>query len=168
MNDELLRIHLDDHLALMVGEIELIGRSRGSNHDNGLGEFLGRLEDDVSEQKAIVEKLIHLVGGGKSVTSSVKQGAAWFAEKLGRLKLNDSLLAYSDLSRVIELEALSAAAHARILLWDNLDFVAGDHARLAGIAFSILRDQSQQHLEELNTHRRAAATRAFLQDETRA
>ena len=31
MNDKRLRIDLDDHLALMMAEIELIGRCRRSN-----------------------------------------------------------------------------------------------------------------------------------------
>jgi hypothetical protein len=92
----------------------------------------------------------------------MKQGAAWFAEKLGRLKLNDSFLTYSPLSRMTELEALSAAALARIMLWDNLESLGPRDARLEGIAFSGLRDQSQQHLDELHKLRREAASLAFV------
>ena len=33
--------------------------------------------------------------------------AGWVAEKAGRLKLNGSLLTYSPLSRLVELEGLS-------------------------------------------------------------
>jgi hypothetical protein len=168
MNDKRLRIYLDDHSALMVAEVELIGRCWWSNRNQPLGEFLQKLENEVKAQKSIVQDMLHRIGGKNTIKSRLKKGAAWFAEKLGRLKLNDSLLTYSDLSRVIELEALSAAAHERIALWDNLDSVAGDDARLEGITFPFFRDQSQQHLEELNTRRREAAAKAFVGDKTKA
>ena len=168
MNDKRLRIYLDDHSALMVAEIELIGRCWWSNRNKPLGEFLQKLENETKAQKSIVRDMIHRIGGKATIESRLKQGAAWFAEKLGRLKLNDSLLTYSDLSRVIELEALSAAAQERIALWDNLDSVDAKDSRLEGITFSFFRDQSQQHLDELNAHRREAATQAFLGDQTKA
>lgn len=158
MNDTRLEIYLNDHLALMVGEIDLAARAESSNRGTPLGEFLHRLAVEVEAQKSIVGDLIRRVGGSESV---VKKGTAWFVEKLGRLKLNDSVLTYSDLSRVIELETLSAAVQERVALWDTLEVVAGDDERLAGITFSFFRDQSQEHLAELDTRRRYAASQAF-------
>lgn len=165
MTDKRLRIYLDDHVALMVAEVELLGRCWWSNRSQPLGEFLQRLEDEVKAQKAIVHDMIVRMVGKKTIESRMKQGAAWLAEKLGRLKLNDSLLTYSPLSRVVELEALSAAAQERIALWDNLDSTVRDDSRLDGITFSLFRDQSQQHLDELNTRRRYAAVEAFVGDQ---
>lgn len=86
----------------------------------------------------------------------------WLLEKVGRLKFNDSLVRYSDLSRLLELETLAALAQERIALWDNLDAFAGDDGRLKGITFSFFRDQTQQHLDTLNTRRRFAAAQAFV------
>ena len=162
MNDKRLRIYLDDHSALMVGEIELIGRCWRSNRDSPLGEFLQKLENEVKPQKSAVQDMISRIGGKNTVGSRLKKGAAWFAEKLGRLKLNDSLLTYSDLSRVVELEALSATAQERIALWDNLGFVTANDSRYEGMTFSAFRDQSQQHLDELNAQRKQAAVEAFV------
>jgi hypothetical protein len=164
MNERRLRIYLDDHMALMVGEVELIRRCRKSNSRSPLGEFLQKLENEVQAEKSIVNDVIHRIGGKSTIESRVKQGAGWFAEKLGRFKLNDSLLTYSNLSRVVELEALSAAAQERIALWDSLDSVAGNDSRLEGITFSFFREQSQQHLVELNSRRRFAALEAFRGD----
>jgi hypothetical protein len=161
MNDRRLRIYLDDHLALMVAEVELARRCRKTNRRTPLGEFLQQLENEVQAQKSIVNDVIHRIGGKSSIESRLKQGAGWFAEKLGRFKLNDSLLTYSNLSRVVELEALSAATQERIALWDNLDCVAGSEPRLDGITFSFFREQSQQHLVQLNDRRRFAALEAF-------
>jgi hypothetical protein len=161
MNDKRLRIYLEDHLALMVAEVELIGRCRRSNRGGPLGEFLQQLENEVTAQKSITRDMIHRIGGKEGIESKAKQSAAWFAEKLGRFKLNDAILRYSELSRVVELETLAAAAQERIAFWDNFDAVASQDQRLDGITFSFFREQSQQHLDELNTRRRFAAVDAF-------
>lgn len=162
MNDNRLRIYLDDHSALIVGEIELIGRCWRSNRDSPLGEFLQKLENEVKPQKRTIQDIIRRIGGRNGVGSRLKKGTAWFVEKLGRLKLNGSLLTYSDLSRVVELEALSATAQERIALWDSLGSVATSDSRFEGVTFSVFRNQSQQHLDELNARRRQAAVEAFV------
>ncbi len=59
MNDRRLRIYLDDHLALMVAEVELTRRCRKSNRRTPLGEFLQQLENEVQAQKSIVHDVIH-------------------------------------------------------------------------------------------------------------
>ena len=161
MNDKRLRIYLDDHLALMVAEAELVSRCWWSNRGTPLGDFLQTLENEVNAQKSIARDIIHRIGGKEGIESKAKQSVAWFAEKLGRFKLNDSLLRYSELSRVVELETLAAAAQERVSFWDNFDAVASLDSRLDGITFSFFRDQSQQHLDELNARRRFAAEEAF-------
>ena len=83
------------------------------------------------------------------------------AEKLGRFKLNGTVLTYSSLSRVLELETLAAGAVERIAVWDNLDAIAASDERLAGISFEFFCQQSREHLDELNTRRRHAAVEAL-------
>ena len=161
MKDKRLRIYLDDHLALMVAESELIGRCWWSNGGTPLGDFMQKLENEVKAQKSIARDIVHRIGGKEGIESRAKQSAAWFAEKLGRFKFNDSLLTYSKLSRVVELETLAAAAQERIAFWDSFDAVASQDTRFDGITFSFFREQSEQHLEELNTRRRYAAAEAF-------
>lgn len=161
MNDKRLRIYLDDHQALMVAEIELIARCLKSNQSTSLGDFLQRLENEVKAQRTIVKDVVHRLGGRESLGGRFKQSAAWFAEKLGRFKINDSLLKYSELSRLIELETIAAAAQERVALWDSFDAVANNDSRLERITYSFFREQSQQHLDELNTRRRFAAIEAF-------
>jgi len=162
MNEKRLRIYMEDHLALIVAEAELANRCWRSNRKTPLGEFLKQLENEVKAQQSIVKDIIHRIGCKETVESRLKQSAAWMAEKLGRLKLNDSLLSYSDLSRVVELETLAAAAQERIALWDNLHAVEESDSRLQGITFSFFREQSQEHLDELKIRRRMAAVEAFL------
>lgn len=161
MHDKRLRIYLDDHLALIAAEVELIARCRGRNRGTPLGDFLQRLESEVRSQKSLAEDLNLQIGGKWNLEGQLKQSAAWFLEKVGRLKLNDSLLSYSPLSRVVELEMLSIAAQERSFLWDNLDAVLSGDDRWSGISCSYFRDQSLQHFEELKTRRRFAAVEAF-------
>ena len=164
MNDKRVKIYLDDHLALMVAEIELIARCHRSNQDTPLGEFLQQLETEVKIQKGATRDLLRRLGDKMRLESKVKQSAAWLAEKVGRLKLNDALFSYSALSRLIELETLVAAAQARVSLWDSFDVVASDEPEFEGVDFTSYREQSQQHLDELDVHRRAAAVQAFEKD----
>jgi hypothetical protein len=159
MNDKRLLIYLNDHLALMVGEGELAARCRASNKGTGLGEFLQSLEVEIRTQKSMVEDLIARLGGRES---QLKQGAAWVAEKLGRCKLNDSLLKYSNLSRLIELQALEAAAQERIAMWETLGLVLKNDARAQKLGLEALLDRSQQRLNELSRHRRNEAAWAFV------
>ncbi len=153
-----LQIYLDDHAALMLGELELVRRCQHSNRRDPLGRFLERLHLEVYAQRSIVQDVMHRVGGKASF---VKGSGAWLAEKLGRFKLNGTLLTYSSLSRVLELETLAAAALERIALWENLDAIAGSDTRLAGITFDFFREQSTDHLDELNRRRRYAAMQAL-------
>lgn len=165
MKDERLGIYLQDHLALIVGEIELVGRCRSNNEPTSIADFLRQLKVELTAQKVIVEEMLERNGGTVTVAGHLKQGAAWFAEKLGRFKLNDTLFSYSKLSRVVELEMLTAAAQERVAMWDNLNAVAERYPTLNGIAFPLLLTQSQQHFEELNTRRRFAALVAFSDDD---
>jgi hypothetical protein len=159
MNDKRLLIYLNDHLAMMVGEGELAARCRASNKGTGLAEFLQQLEAEIRAQRAIVEDLIRRLGGRES---RFKQGAAWVAEKLGRFKLNDSVLKYSHLSRLIELQALEAAAQERIALWETLELAFKNDARAQKADFGMLRDRSQQLLEDLSQRRRTESAWAFV------
>ena len=164
MNDKRLRIYLDDHLAIIVGEIELAARCHRSNEETRLGDFLKQLESDLADQHSKLKDVIHRLGGKDGIESMVKQSAAWFAEKLGRFKLNDSLFTYSALSRVVELETLAAAAQERVALWDSLAAVAESDRRLQKFDFIALRDQSKKHLTGLNARRRRASVVAFVED----
>jgi len=164
MNNRRLHIYLDDHLALIAGERELAARCHQSNQPTRLGTYLQRLESELADQESRLKDVSHRAGGKSGIESMVKQGAAWFAEKLGRFKFNDSLLTYSSLSRVVELETLAATAQERVALWDSLASISVEDRRLKKIDFVALRDQSKKHLTRLNAHRRRAAVEAFVEE----
>ncbi len=159
-----LNIYLDDHLALLVGELELARRCKGNNAGTKLGDFLTDWIAEVQAQQTTARSVLQAVGGKES---TLKNGAAWIAEKLGRFKLNDAVLHYSDLSRLLELEGLAMAAQERLALWETLDVVAAYDLRLADLPFAALRDQTTAHLARLALHRKDATLAAFAPLEPR-
>ena len=91
--------------------------------------------------------------------SAVKDAAGWTAEKLGRLKPNNSLLSYSPLSRVVELEGLVIGVTAKLALWEAMRTAVGE--RLDGIEFAELAERAGDQRARLETLRRRAAAEAF-------
>jgi hypothetical protein len=89
----------------------------------------------------------------------VKDAAGWTAEKFGRLKPNNSLLSYSPLSRVIELEGLVIGITGKLALWEALQTSVGD--RLGGIDFSELGGRARDQRDRVAELRLKAVAEAF-------
>ena len=132
MNDSYLHTYLNDHLAIMKGEVALARRSAASNRGTTGGDFLHRLQNDIRAQCSIVTDLLHRTRGRED---RVKQSTIWIAEKLGRFKRNGSLVNFSNLSRVVELETLGATAQERVAMWDSLDLIGDSDKRMDGTIF---------------------------------
>lgn len=162
MNEQRLKIYLEDHLAMNIAETELVARCHDKNRRSDLGSFLSRLRSDNLGQRSTIEDVLEFLGHQGSLTGRFKMSVAWFAEKLGRFKVNDSLLHYSDLSRVVELEALAASIQERISLWETMEMIGPEDPRFSTCPFETLRKQSEQHLIELRHLRKTAAAEAFL------
>ena len=156
--DTLLRIYLNDHLAICAAERGVARRCRTSNEGTELAEFLETFISDVDEARDVIADVLGAVGGQ---VSSFKQGAVAVGERFGRLKLNGQLTGYSDLSRVTELQALSATADERRALWQNLVVVAQTDTRLSGFSFDPLIQTATRQRERLEAFRLEAAGRAF-------
>jgi hypothetical protein len=154
----LLRIYLNDHLAGEIAAREVARRSLRSNRGTALGtfleKFLGELEQDAEALREVMRRLE--VG-----PDPAKAAAVWLAEKVGRLKLNGNLLAYSDLSRLEELEFLSLGVEGKLALWRVLQELVATDRRLAGMAIGRLIQRAERQRNELERHRLEAATRTF-------
>ena len=97
-DDKYLHIYLNDHLAGATAGVELARRAASNNEGTEFGDFLETIATEIDEDRVSLEEIMDAVGATKD---HIKQGAAWFAEKLGRLKLNGQILGYSELSRLI-------------------------------------------------------------------
>jgi hypothetical protein len=154
----LLGIYLNDHVMGSVGGIELARRCLRSNRGTQLGSFLAILLDEILEDRRTLENVMARldvpVDRRKIVAASV-------GERLARLKLNGQLFGYSDLSRVIELEALCAGVAIKGRLWRSLQQIEDADRRLDDIDFVQLAERASTQLEGLERHRLQAVERAF-------
>jgi hypothetical protein len=118
---KLLAIHVNDHLAIAAGTIELARRVASQYGGSEFGELartlLPRLEEDREAMAAVLAE----TGGRRD---PLKDWAARGAERLGRLKLNGRLSGSSPLSPLVELDGLSLGIEASALLWRNLEGAA--------------------------------------------
>jgi hypothetical protein len=155
----MLGIYLNDHLSGAAGGIALARRCRRSNPDPPLGPMLSELLEELRVDKRLLETIMTAHG---IRTSRVKQTAAVAAERAGRLKFNGTLIGYSPLSRVVELEGLRLGVLAKRALWEALlldDALVGDRG---AVEDAVSRADSQ--LDRLEQARRDAVAGALLTD----
>ncbi len=156
MANSFLAIYLNDHLAGSVVGVELAKRARASNEGTELGKVLAEI---CAEIEADQETLRRLMKSLQVAESRAKPAAAWLAEKLGRLKLNGQLHGYSPLSRVVELEGLSAGVTGKAMLWRVMGATFEDG--LAGFDFEALTARAEAQRDRLEACRLEAAATAF-------
>jgi hypothetical protein len=152
----LLAIYLNDHLAGSTVGVELSRRARGSNEGTPLGEFLAALAAEIEEDRQTLGEVMEAAGVGRD---RLKVVGAWAGEKAGRLKLNGSLLSYSPLSRVVELEGLRLGVEGKACLWRMLRALADP--RLSGFDFDALIARAERQRDELERHRLEAGLLAL-------
>jgi len=158
MNDRLLRIYLTDHLAAATAGVALAQRSARNNLGNETGAFLERLTDDIEQDRLALARLVRGLGFTRS---KPKEAIASIGEKVGRLKLNGRLFAYSPLSRVLELEALSVGIAGKLELWEALQRLSDLDGRLDATELEQLAERAQRQRAEVEEHRLRAARHAF-------
>ena len=153
----LLTVYLQDHHAGSVGGIELAKRCAKSNTQEPLGGFLRAFIEGLQVSQDMLEEVMAHHG---IVPSPVKSPLALVAERVGRAKLNGQLVGYSPLSRLVELEALTAGVETQHNLWRTLKALpAGSLPPSVDADERIARTQKQR--EELEEHRADAARVAF-------
>lgn len=158
MDDKLLGIYLNDHLAGAAAGLELARRTLGNNESTRYESFLRDLVEAIEEDKRGLEDLMTALGISHD---RLKQGAAWMAEKAGRLKLNGQLTGYSPLSRLVEFEGLLLGVAGKQSLWRSLEQVADHDPRLAVTDFDKLIARAEEQRESIEEHRLLAAAEAL-------
>jgi hypothetical protein len=114
---KMLSIYLDDHWAGAGAGLSLAKRLAAENEGTQWYAEIRRVADAIDEDQRTLGRLRETyAGGGFSVKRMLAQGA----ERVGRLKLNGSLVGYTPLARVLELEALIAGVKSKRLLWRSL------------------------------------------------
>lgn len=153
MNNKLLGIYLNDHLAGATAGIEVAKRSAKNNEDNDFGVQLKRIVAEIEEDKEKLRKIMDDLGIAEDF---LKRQAAFVAEKFGRLKLNGQLTGYSPLSRLVELEGLKLGVTGKLSLWKVLEQVESD-LPLEVTQLSSLITRAEDQLRRIENMRLEAA-----------
>jgi hypothetical protein len=156
MAQELLGIYLNDHLAGATSGAELARRVASSGQEVADGELLRRLADDIGSDR---QDLLAIMAALQIPVRWYKVGAAWIAEKAGRMKLNGRLITRSPLSSLEELELLRLGVEGKAAGWRTLRELARSDRRLDPARLDALiaraRDQAGL-LEELRVQAAAS------------
>ena len=153
MHPRRLATYLNDRLALLTAGVELAGRAVASNGGTAYGPLLERIAADFEEDRALLTTLMaaHAVKPDR-----LKRGVAWMGEKLGRLKFNDQLKGYSPLSRVVELDGLTAIVSVLRGSWAALEEVLPGEPE----ALIAAQKRARRNLDELDSLRPDAVREA--------
>jgi hypothetical protein len=127
MAQELLGIYLNDHLAGATSGTELARRVASSGQEVADAELLRRLADDIGSDR---QDLLAIMAALQIPVRWYKVGAAWIAEKAGRMKLNGRLITRSPLSSLEELELLRLGVEGKAAGWRTLREMARSDRRL--------------------------------------
>jgi hypothetical protein len=117
VNDKLLHILVQESLGLLIVSRRLALRCRSNNPSGALGDLLSSLAAELEDERAELEVTMRAAGVRPH---RLKNLTLVTSEYLARLKLNGSLLSYSDLSRVYELHGLCLLTQHRVWLWRSL------------------------------------------------
>jgi len=158
LSDDHLTIYLNDHLAGSTFGVELARRCRASNRGNEFGPFLEELVTEVETDREELERIMDRL---ERPHDRIKPAAGWLAEKLGRLKPNGRVLGYSPLSRLLELEGLSAGVRGKLALWRALRAIAPSEPRLSEAQLDRLTYRAEEQLEQLAAKQARAAQLAL-------
>jgi hypothetical protein len=156
LNRKLLAIYLNDHLAGATVGTSLSKRIAGQNRDNEFGPVFERLHEEIDEDRDVLRAVMRKVGAKED---PVKRVVAFVAERAGRLKLNGSLVSYSPLSRVVEIEGLALGVTGKLALWRSLGEVQAEELTEFDFAALAVRAEAQQETIE---GQRLAAVRVAL------
>jgi hypothetical protein len=153
-----LSIYLNDHLAGATCAVNLARRAAASNGETPFGAAFEELAREIDEDRST---LITVMGRLSVGRDPVKLALAWGAERAGRLKLNGSIVGYSPLSRLEELEVLLAGVNGKLALWETLQRTHGQDTRLTGVDLEALRERARSQRRRLQRQHEKAAGPAF-------
>jgi hypothetical protein len=160
MSDDYLRVYLNDHLAGAKAGLQLARDCLSHNPTGPLGAFLWELVAEIEKENDVLKDLYSRVHPAEN---PAKKAVMWLASKASRLKLENALSRYTDLSRLEELEGLTLGVHGKRKLWLALQDHAATDERFGDVDFQALQELARNQHDQLEHYRRAAARKAFSQ-----
>ena len=157
-DQEVLGIYLNDHLAGAVAGSNLARRLADSEREWSEAAVLDRLATEITADRDALKDMLAALA---VPVRAYKTWAAWTAERLGRLKLNGSLISRSPLSRVLELEAIRLGVEGKAAGWRTLRARAETDSRLDADRLDDLIDRASAQIDVLERLRIGATAEVF-------
>lgn len=160
MNNRLLALYLNDHLAGATGGTALAERLARNHRGTDLERPTADLADQVAADRTALLQIMRSLGVR---ARRLKSAVAVLAERVGRLKLNGTLVRRSPLSSVVEFEAMHLGVEGKIDGWQALRQMADRESRLDANQLDELLGRARQQSDGLQKLRLRAATTAFTE-----
>ena len=160
MNRRRLRIYLNDHLAAAAAVAARASACAAARRDTDLDVAIAAFADEAAEDRDEIIRVMYDLGLRRN---HVKVAAAIAAERTGRLKLNGSLVRYSPLSRLEELELFTAGAAANALMWETMRELSDVEPRLDASKAAARQRRASERSDTLAELRRHFVRQAFAQ-----
>lgn len=152
--ERLLGIYLADHYAGAAGGLALARRIAGQNKSSDYGREMEQIVNEIESDRRALGGILDRVGTGRPRFRTL---AARGGELAGRLKPNGTLISYSPLSRVIELEGMIMGVTGKLELWRSLlEVEAGDTRLDRGELEALAKRAEDQRARLERLHARAA------------
>ena len=158
---DLLGVYLNDHLGGSIAGVEVAEKLRSRNEGTPFGATLAGLVLEIKEDRATLEHLMDRLGIERN---PAKQAAGRGLEKLGRLRTSKHLTGSAELSRLMDIEALSLGVEGKFAMWRALKEVADVDDRLAATDFHGLAERARRQYEALEPYRLQAAAFSFARE----
>jgi hypothetical protein len=153
MSRTYLSIYLQDHLAGATAGVNLARRVSRHNAGTPAGRRLEQIAHEIEHDR---KTLMQFMSELDVPASWTKNGAAWLAERLSRLKPNGRTHGDTLLLRMHELETLSLGIAGKQTLWEALR-AAPQSAAIANLDLDELHDRARSQRERVEMERVALA-----------
>lgn len=147
--------HVHVHLAGSAAGIDLFGRSGDAQLDPDIGATVRDIHRELVDERRRLRRMADDLGVGESKALTL---AARAGERVGRLKPNGSLTERTDMTDLVELEAMRTAVAGKHAGWQALLSVVDVHPALQRAELEELIAQAETQQARLaEAHGRAAA-----------
>lgn len=141
-----LAVYLQDHLAGARFAIQLLKDLSSQAADPDVARFSAALLVEVEADRATLHDLVERIGGE---TNTVKETAAWVAQKASRFKL----ILNEPIGTFEAIEMLSLGVQGKIALWNALRAIRESETRLGGLNLDELASRASKQFAQLEALR---------------
>lgn len=153
---EPLAAYLHDHLAGSNFAIELLENLKEKYAGEPTGKFAAAELKLLLRDEGLLRRIIDRVG---AEASTLKEAAAWVAEKASRIKLRHP--SSREFGIFESLELLALGIHGRVALWRVLAVIAPNDDRVTGENYESLAAEAQAQHDRVEERRLEIAPSAL-------